>query len=155
MSIKKNWEYILLLCFAGYVYVILELLFRGRTDISMLFTASVCSICIITLNDVYSYDLDFIVQVIICAIYCTIVEYLVGYYLVNQDHHIWDYTNQFMNLHGQICLLFSFVWAIISAITIPLFDYIDYLVFDGPRPYYRIFGHTIWMKEKCLNGKVR
>ena len=53
MSIKKNWEYLLLLCFAGYVYVILELLFRGRTDISMLFTASVCAIPIITLNDVY------------------------------------------------------------------------------------------------------
>lgn len=148
---KKIWEYILLLCFAGYTYVCLELLFRGRSDVSMLIVASICSIPIIFLNNIFSFEMDFLLQVIICTFSTTGIEYLAGQFFVNKDHQIWDYSNIPFNLNGQICLRFMIIWFVIAAIMIPLFDYLQYLIFDGLRPYYRLFGHTFWMKDKTEN----
>ena len=139
-GIKRLLEYILMLCFAGYLYVCLEILFRGFSDVSMLFAASICAIPMIALNNVYSFELDYFVQVMLCGVFCTCVEYMIGRYLVNQQYQLWDYREMPFNVHGQVCLVFSLVWIVISAVMIPIFDYIDYYVFDGDKPYYRLFG---------------
>lgn len=153
--IKKIWEYILLLCFAGYLYVCLELLFRGRSDVSMLFVATACSIPVIFLNNIFNYEMDFLLQIIVCTLTTTTIEYIAGQFFINKDHQIWDYSNMPFNLNGQICLRFMLVWMILSAIVIPLFDYLEFQVFNGTRPYYRILGYTFWMKDKKDNVITR
>ena len=145
---KRFMEYILLICFAGYLYVCLEILFRGYSDLSMLFTASICAVPMIALNNIFSYKMDFSLQVAICTFFATFVEYIVGRFFVNQQFQIWDYRNLPLNIDGQVCVLFMLVWMLITVVVIPLFDWIDYHIFNGERPFYKIFGKIFWMKEK-------
>lgn len=145
-SLRSFMKYLLLFTFSGYVYVCLELIFRGRSDITMMFCASICAIPMIVLNNVFSYETDISLQVGICAVFATLIEYMFGL-IFNQDYHIWDYRNMPFNIDGQICLPFTFLWAFIAAIIIPLMDWIDHYVFDylpDTKPYYKLFGRVIW-----------
>ena len=146
MNIKSIVKYLLLFTFSGYIYVCLELLFRGRSDITMMFCASICVIPMIILNNKFTYEIDFLLQIILCTIFATIIEFIFGI-IFNTDYHIWDYRNVPFNLYGMICLPFSFLWMFIASLVIPLMDWIDYYVFNyhpDIKPYYKIFGKKIW-----------
>lgn len=143
---KSFMKYLLLFTFSGYIYICLELMFRGYSDITMMFAGSICAIPMIVLNNKFTYEFDFLLQLILCTIFCTIVEFIFGV-LFNQDYSIWDYRNIPFNLYGQICLPFTFLWMIVSACVIPLMDWIDCYVFGyrtDTKPYYKIFGKVIW-----------
>mgnify|MGYP004499146515 CR=1 FL=1 len=143
---KSIMKYILLLTFSGYVYVCIELLFRGRSDISMMFCASICAIPMILLNNQFSYEVDFLLQIVLCAIFATFIEYIFGI-LLNTDYHIWDYRNMPLNIDGMVCLPFSLLWMLIAAWVIPLMDWIDCYVFGykpDQKPYYKICGKKIY-----------
>lgn len=144
----KIMQYILLCTFSGYIYVTIEILYRGFSDVSMMYVASICVLPMIFLNNWYSFEMDFILQCLICAIFATVVEFCTGYFLINRELQVWDYSNLPGNICGQICPQFFLVWILMSAWVIPLMDWIDYHVFLGDRPYYRIFGYTIWMKKR-------
>lgn len=48
--------------------------------------------------------------------------------------------------NGQIQLYFAIIWYLLSAIFIPILDYIDYYIFpdnNKQKPYYKMFGKTI------------
>lgn len=143
---KAAVKYLLLLSFSGVIYVSLELAFRGRSHLSMLYCAMFCAIPIIMLNDIFSYEMDYFLQVIICTFFCTLFELIFGI-IFNQFHDIWDYRNMPGSLfNGQICLIFILVWAAISAIFIVIMDLIDYFIFNyipEKAPYYKIFGKVI------------
>lgn len=149
MDIKNFIKYLLLLTFSGYIYVCLELLFRGRSDITMMFCASICVIPMIVLNNKFTYEMDFLLQLILCTLFATIIEFIFGI-VFNSDYHIWDYRNMPLNLFGIICLPFSFLWMFIAAIVIPLMDWIDCYIFNykpETKPYYKIFGKKIWQMK--------
>ena len=146
---KSFVKYLLLLTFSGYIYVCLELLFRGRSDITMMFCASICVIPMIYLNNIFTYNVDFLLQLILCTIFATWIEYIFGY-IFNTDYHIWDYRNMPFNISGQICLPFSLLWMVIAALVIPLMDWIDYHIFNYKpeiKPYYKICGKTIYQMK--------
>lgn len=144
--LKNMVKYILLFTFSGYIYVCLELLFRGRSDITMMFCASICVIPMIILNNYFTYEIDILFQLIISALFATIIEFIFGC-IFNYDYHIWDYRNMPFNLYGMICLPFSLLWMVIGMIVIPLMDWIDYYIFGYKpevKPYYKLFGKVIW-----------
>ena len=143
---KSFIKYFLLFTFSGYIYVCIELIFRGHSDITMMFAGSICAIPMIVLNNYFTYDIDFLLQLFLCVIFCTIVEFIFGI-IFNQNYTIWDYRNMPFNLYGQICLPFSFLWMGIAACIIPLMDWIDCYIFGykpETKPYYKIFGKVIW-----------
>lgn len=145
-KLKSFIKYILLFTFSGYTYVCLEFLFRGRSDISMMFCASICVIPMVLLNNQFSYEVDFILQLVLCTIFATFVEYIFGM-LFNTDYHIWDYRNMPLNVDGMICVPFSLLWMFIASIVIPLMDWIDHYIFNykpEQKPYYKICGRTIY-----------
>lgn len=149
---KTVYKYILLLAFSGYLYVCLEIIWRGHTDVSMMFCASVCAIPMIMLNNVLTYEVDFLLQIIICMLFSTATEWITGL-LVNFDHQIWDYTGMWgASPDGQVCVPYMLLWAVISALIIPLMDYIDWRVFDykpETPPYYKIGNRVIFsFKER-------
>ena len=147
---KRLVSYIMMLTWAGYTYVILELIARQKSDITMLFCASVCTIPMIFLNNIFSYDLDFTIQVLICAAFCTLNELVWGL-IFNSDHHIWDYSDMMFNYEGQICLSFFFVWIIISIPIIIITDWMEYNIFElsSDPPYYKVFGKEVYhMKQR-------
>lgn len=142
---KSFMKYLLLFTFSGYIYVCLELIFRGYSDITMMFASSICAIPMIILNNKFTYEIDFLLQLFLCAIFATLVEFIFGM-LFNRDYSIWDYRNMPLNLYGQICLPFSLLWMIIAACVIPLMDWIDCYIFGykpETKPYYKIFGKVI------------
>ena len=146
---KNLMKYILLLTFSGYAYVCMELLFRGRSDITMMFCASICVIPMIYLNNIFTYEVDYILQLALCMVFATFVEYIFGM-IFNTDYHIWDYRNMPFNIDGMICLPFSLLWMVIAAWVIPLMDWIDCYIFGykpDTKPYYKICGKKIFQMK--------
>ena len=128
-------------------------MYRGTSDVTMMFCASICAIPMLGLNELYNYEMNFILQILICGLFCTFVELIFGL-LFNADYHIWDYRNMPFNYKGMICPQFFLLWCIIACVIIPLLDYIDCYVFDsGIKPYYKITNNLIiYMPIKKKGG---
>lgn len=140
--------------FSGSLYYILEVIFKKThsSHWSMFVLAGISSVLFIDgLNNLFSYDMDFLLQIFLCSTAITICELFVGL-IVNTDYSIWNYTNMPLNYKGQICLPFYFLWMFLSFIFIPFLDYIEWKIFkykpDTP-PYYKVFGRKIFsFKER-------
>lgn len=150
-KIKTFMKYFLIICFGGYIYVTLEILFRGRSAVEMMYCASLCTLVIAIMNNIFTYEMDFFLQLIIGAIISTGIEWIFGI-LFNQDYHIWDYRNMpLASPDGQVCLPFMLLWVLLISICIPLLDWIDWKIFnykeDTP-PYYKIFGKKVFQFKK-------
>ena len=143
---------IFILC--GTVYSIMEILFKGSergTHWSMFVLSGLAGVIFIDgLNNVFSYEMDLILQAMICSVMITIWEYFTGN-IFNLDYQIWDYRNIPFNIDGQVCLPFTILWFFLSIIFIPVLDYIEWKIFkykyDEP-PYYKIFNHIIFKFRK-------
>ena len=148
---KKVFKVIAKLIFTyalcGGLYVMLELAWRGRSDISMLLLSGFLGLFAMFFNNIFSYETDYIIQVLSVSIIATFFEGLFGN-VYNMDYAIWDYRNlPFSFWNDQINLIFFLFWIIIVAIIIPILDYIDWKLFnykpDTP-PYYKVFGKIIY-----------
>lgn len=129
----------------GTLYCSIELLFRNRTHWSMFILSGFCGICFIdTPNNIYSFDLDYTIQVLISTILCTLSEVICGL-IVNiwLGLNVWDYSKLWGTFFfGQCNIFFVIVWLVLIAlIGIPLCDAINYYWFKiDPCPYYKING---------------
>lgn len=142
---KMAMRLILFYCFAGGVYMSIELLYRQYTDYHMFYLAGFIGLLLLVVNEWLSYDTDFLLQVFICGTVALLAELACGV-LFNSDFHIWDYRELPYNFMGQIQLYFAVIWYILSAIFIPILDYIDFHMFPREgvkKPYYVIFGRKI------------
>ena len=72
-------------------------------------------------------------KAVLGALTITGVELLTGL-AVNQQHTVWDYTNQPFNFKGQICLGFSLLWLPISLVGSSLYSACDKLLQRTFRP---------------------
>ena len=132
-------------CFGGGIYMTLELLYRQYTTYHMFYLAGFVTLVILLINNWLSYDTDFLLQVLICGT-CALTGELICGLIFNADYSIWDYREMKFHLFGQIQLYFAIVWYLLSAIFIPILDYIDYYIFpdsNKQKPYYKIFGKII------------
>ncbi|HON59039.1 MAG TPA: HDIG domain-containing protein [Smithella sp.] len=70
------------------------------------------------------YLLDFCpfpVKVLLFGLILTMVEYLTSYILEKTFQlKLWDYSNNKFNLHGRVCLLFSFFWTALAVVFVTL-----------------------------------
>ena len=105
-----------LLFLAGsWAYPAIELLWRGRTHASMALAGGIC-LCLI--NHVCCdllEDRSIPSRCLAGAGVITGVELVMGL-LLNRilGFHIWDYSNVPLNLFGQVCLPYSFLWVGLS-----------------------------------------
>lgn len=130
-------------CFSGGLYLMIETLFRWYTDLSMYYLAGFLGLIGFFLNNIFSYNMDFILQCSICTMLSTIAEGIVGN-LINLDYHIWDYRNLPLSFwNDQINILFIFLWFVLFFFSIPLLDYIGWKCWNEKKPYYVIFGKKI------------
>lgn len=104
----------------GIIYFYFEILVRGYSHISMFLLGGLCFYLVGTIgNLVLIKKLDFFKKLILimsisgCII--TFLELLTGL-LVNVyfDLHVWDYSSMKMNYMGQICMLYSVLWALLG-----------------------------------------
>ena len=139
----------------GFTYYMLECFFRGYSHWSMFLLAGFLGIFVIDgVNNVLSFECDYLIQVLIVTTLCTIAEGCCGL-IVNVwlGLNVWDYSNMLWGtfFFGQCNTFFVVVWLVLIAlIGIPLCDAINYYILKiEPCPYYIIFGHKfLQFKER-------
>lgn len=134
----------------GVIYTAIEIAYRGYSHISMFILAGIVSILIALMNDIfYSFETDYIIQVLTAAMIATIGEGFTGL-IVNflLKLNVWDYSGLPGNFFfGQCNIFYCMAWILICAISIPVLDIIEYEMFNGEKPYYKIFGKVFYRYE--------
>ena len=116
MDCMKNIAFFFL---GGSAYVGLELLWRGRSHISMFGAGGVS---FLLLGKLRTFPLP--VRAAAGAGVITVVELGTGL-LVNRDYHVWDYRQKPGNLKGQICPGFTALWVPVSLAGMKLYEWLD------------------------------
>ncbi len=97
----------------GSGYVLLELLYRGRSHISMFLAGGICFLLLGRLEEVRP-RLPLWARPLVGAGIITMVELAAGL-LFNRDYSVWDYRGQPGNFCGQICPRFTLLWIPLAA----------------------------------------
>lgn len=112
-------KYAALFSAGGGAYVGLELLWRGRSHISMFGAGGVCFLLLGKLR-----ALPLPVRAAAGAGVITAVELGTGL-LVNRDYHVWDYRQVPGNVKGQICPRFTALWVPVSLTAMKLYGWLE------------------------------
>lgn len=138
--VPKIVQFLSLLTIGGFIYVFIELAFRGRSHWTMFLLGGLCFYLIGLVNELYPWDMPLISQMFISSIIVTSLEFIFGVFLnIFLGLGIWDYSNLPYNLCGQICLIFSIAWFFLSALAIFIDDFIRWKLFGEEKPRYHIF----------------
>jgi hypothetical protein len=133
-------KYTFLFLTGGFAYGAIEIISRGYSHISMLIAGGICFILIGLLNEVFSWDMAIISQMVISTLIITTIEFMVGV-VVNLwlKLNVWDYSTKPYNILGQVCLLYSNIWFFLSLFAILLDDFLRYYLLKEEKPRYKIF----------------
>ena len=105
----------------GGAYTALELLWRGRSHVSMFLLGGGC---FLMLGKIRRFPLPMWAKMALGSAGITAGELLTGL-AVNRDHHVWDYRQLPLHFKGQICALFSFLWMPLSLAGMWLYRLLD------------------------------
>ena len=124
----------------GFIYVCLELLWRGRSHWTMFVLGAVCFVILGCINELLTWSMPIWKQAAIGTAIITVLEFATGC-VVNLwlGWNVWDYSNTFMNLLGQICLPYIILWIPVAIFGIVLDDYLRYWLFNEEKPHYKIY----------------
>ena len=136
---KVICKYMTLLLIGGGLYVLLELIWRGRSHWTMFLLGGLCFIGIGLINELIPWDMPLWQQIIIGAGIVTALDFLTGC-IVNLwlGWDVWDYSMLPGNVFGQICPQFFLLWLPVALIAIVLDDWLRYWWFKEDRPNYKI-----------------
>lgn len=95
-------------------YPLLELAYRGRTHYSM---AIAGGLSMVLIRRMAKKRCSLPVRILACGAGITGIEYLCGI-IWNRRYTVWDYRNQRLNFHGQICLRFTAIWCLLSSLAL-------------------------------------
>jgi uncharacterized membrane protein len=123
----------------GFVYYVVELLWRGHSYTSMFGVGGLCFLAVGAINNHIPWGLAFVWQALIGAAAITAVEFASGCVLnLWLGLGIWDYSQMPLNFMGQICLPFSVAWVGIAAFAVWLDDYLRWKLFAEDKPHYKL-----------------
>lgn len=135
---KHFIKYLILLIVGGTAYYGIEVLARGFSHWTMFLVGGICFILIGIINEV-TPKMPLIQQMLLSAAIITAVEFISGCVLnlwLGLD--IWDYSENFGNILGQICPKHTIYWFLLSSVGIVVDDYIRYFLFGEEKPKYTI-----------------
>lgn len=103
----------LLFSLGGSCYYLIELIYRGRSHLSMALCGGFCLCAIYAVFDRFE-KANTLSKAFLGALIITAAELFTGW-IVNilLSLSVWDYSNVPFNLFGQICLPFSLIWFIL------------------------------------------
>ena len=136
MKLQIIRECVVMAC-GGSAYVLVELLWRGRSHISMFLLGGLCFWLIGRLDRRFPVPLA--AQACLGACVVTALELVTGL-IVNRwlGLGVWDYSGLPMNFLGQICLYYFVLWIPLSAAAVLLDDGLRRVLFGTPMPHYRL-----------------
>ena len=105
--------FLLALFLGGTLYVLLELLWRGRSHVSM-FCAG--GLALLLLHGLFlRFALPLFAQCLVGGLVITAIEFVAGAIVnVHLKLNVWDYSKMPLNLYGQVCLPFSLLWCLLT-----------------------------------------
>ena len=136
---KLICKFIALLLTGGVLYVLLELIWRGRSHWTMFLLGGICFISLGLINEIIPWDMPLSYQAVVGACIVTGLEFMTGC-IVNiwLGWDIWDYSGLPCNILGQICPLFFLLWIPVALIAIILDDWLRYWWFKEEKPHYNM-----------------
>ena len=108
----KLWKNTLLFYLGGMCYCGLELLWRGRTHGSMFLLGGAC---FLMLGKVGVLRVNIVSRAVLGGLLITLGELAEGL-LVNRRFQVWDYRGMPLNFCGQICLMYTLFWMLLSPV---------------------------------------
>lgn len=137
-------KYLFFFLLGGSIYYMMEIIFRGYSYVSMFIVGGIAYILIGIINEYFSWDMYIETQTLIGVSTVLVLEFISGCILnLWLKLNVWDYSNQFGNILGQVCLLFAIIWIPVVLYAILLDDCVRYIFFKEEYPRYRS-----WIKEK-------
>lgn len=129
---------IFLFLLGGFCYGCIEILYKGSTHISMVLAGGLCFFLIGKIRD-YWENPSLLGEMVVSAVIITVIEFVTGL-IVNVwlDLFVWDYSALPYNFMGQICLLFSVFWFLLSLFAILLNDAIRHFLFGEKTQRYHL-----------------
>ena len=110
----------------GFLYCCIEIIARGYSHFSMLLAGGTCFLLVGLIEYLLGDSASLLSQMILCGLMITFVELLFGLVVNRQMHlNVWDYSSQPYNFHGQICLLYSNLWFLLSCPVILFHDLME------------------------------
>lgn len=112
MEIKSA---VIKLILGGGIYFILEMLVRGRSHWTMILLGGACFLLCGIIHDKSLGKITIWQQMVWCMIVITLLEFMAGV-IVNifLGWNVWDYSSMPLQVMGQVCVPFMFLWYIIS-----------------------------------------
>lgn len=110
-DIKKD---VSIFTFGGLVYCLLEIIWRRYTHWTMAITGGLCFLVLFKIYTKFK-NMALVSKCFIGSFVITTIEFISGC-IVNLwlKMNVWDYSKLPMNIMGQICLPYSFLWGLIS-----------------------------------------
>ena len=127
----------------GMVYFVIEGIWRipkgGYANIVMLPVGGLCGLLVGSINQVPGfYNMSVLLQSVIGTVIVLVVEYISGYILnIKMGLDIWDYSDMYFNINGQVCLEFAFLWLLLMPAAVWFEDWIRFR-FWGEGKYYTL-----------------
>lgn len=133
-------KYLVLMATGGLLYVVLELIWRGRSHWTMFLLGGICFMALGLINEILPWSLALWKQMLIGVAIITVLEFLTGC-IVNLwlGWNIWDYSGLSGNILGQICPQYCLLWLPVSLAGIVLDDWLRYWWWGEERPRYKLF----------------
>lgn len=132
-------KYLFLFWFGGSFYTTLEVFWRGYSHWTMFLLAGTIFVIIGLLNELWNWNSHLISQIAVATGIATLSEFICGC-IVNLwlGWHIWDYSEMFGNVLGQICPAFTLLWIPITTLAIIIDDVIRWRFFNEEKPHYKL-----------------
>ena len=106
-------------------YALIEIIWRGYTHWSMMIAGGLCFL-------LFSFVAErmrgrhILIKAAVCAIGVTVIEFLFGVvFNIWLKMDVWDYSHMPFNILGQVCPIFTLMWAGIAVAFLPLADIIN------------------------------
>lgn len=124
----------------GFVYVGLELLWRGYSHYTMFIVGGICFLIVGSMNEVIKKPMSLLLQGCIGSVIITLIEFITGCIVnLHLGWNVWDYSDMPLNILGQVCLPFMLLWVAIAILCVVVNDLL--LVFFNIRekmPKYKL-----------------
>ncbi|MCL2593423.1 MAG: putative ABC transporter permease [Defluviitaleaceae bacterium] len=137
---KKILKHISLWLWGGFIYYLIEIVYRGHSHPSMFIVGGLCFVIIGMINNYFPWHLGLVQQALIGTTIITFLELITGL-IVNVwlGLSVWDYSNLPLNFMGQISLVSSLLWVPLAIFAIFLDDWLRYKLFKEEWPKYTLF----------------
>lgn len=148
------FKYLFIWEIGGFAYYLIEILYRGHSHPSMFILGGLCLVLVGLLNEIFTYNIYFEVQVIMGDIIVLIGEFVTGL-IVNVwlGLNVWDYSNLPYNIMGQICPQFALLWLPVIVIAILLDDWLRFQFLNEEEPIYRLYIKERFFTKKKAIGR--